>query len=416
MWLLRTFVLLLILAAGLLLGLFVLFVASQLNVVADAGQPVPSSTKLADLMATGPGDNGHIHLSEFRFGKPIVEKDGERWRCVWLPLQPTGKVPAKARPAVLRLGDSPEQQQLDELLTRKTVTALVGSAERKSAWDLPPDETFRKAHPEVDPERVTLLFLNPNIEFAGVIWLTEDMIFDRANARKAQGLGWGLIALAAISGLLLVREAGRRTVEGPRPTPPANEPELRRQLLDEQPLSVHSFQLLGAIGESLACLFCAVVSLGATFFCLALSGTPGGQVALKVLAVLFALLMFAGVFFFLYLAVRPFIGGALRIAIFPSGLRWWTLLGPRAALWSDIAQVYRASSIRSGVRMDSLDIRLYSGRGLHFTHRTLSDYEAFAQTVFGQWSNPQASALLARAARPSSRGMGKSNIEEGDWK
>jgi hypothetical protein len=406
-----------VLTAGLALGSFVLFVASHLNLAADAGQPTPSPITLAELMERGPGSNAHVELSEFRFGKPIIEPHGEQWRCVWIALEPTARVSPQARPVVLRLGDQPDQPRLDQLLTQKTLTAAVSTSMAHSAWDIPPDKEFAKAHPELDPKRVTLLQLNPNVEIGGITFLTEDMIFDRSNARIAKALGWSLLGLGLLSGLVLVWGLGRRPVKGPRPAPLANEEELRRQLLYEAPLSLHEFRLLGALGESFAFLFCAVSSLGATLFCLGAAGTFGqrSQPFLAGLAVLFALLMFAGVFLFLGLAIRVFTGGATRIGVFPSGLRWRTLWADRAALWSDIANVHRAVSIRNGVRMDTLEIGLYSGRTLRFSHRTLSDYETFAQTVSGQWNVPGSSRLIARPSPLPARG-GKSKMDDTDWK
>ena len=64
----------------LLLGGFMLLVAGELHEAADVGRPVPRTVSLAELIDKGCGDNAHVALTDFTFGKPVIEKDSDGWK------------------------------------------------------------------------------------------------------------------------------------------------------------------------------------------------------------------------------------------------------------------------------------------------------------------------------------------------
>src|SRR5689334_10299849 len=93
--------------------------ALQVAAFSDAMEPAPEATKVSTLVSKGPGTKGHLELSNFKFGEPLIDKTGEKWDYVWLPLiPPSGKA---SNPAVFyRSNRIKNQAQLDEFREQKT--------------------------------------------------------------------------------------------------------------------------------------------------------------------------------------------------------------------------------------------------------------------------------------------------------
>jgi hypothetical protein len=386
-WLLRT---LLLAGSALcpLIGTFILFIASALSDVAAVGRPTPQPLTLAELIARGPGDNAHVELTDFQFGKPIIEQRGQQWRWVWLPLEPAGKKAPGGRPVFLQLGDSPDQARLDQVFTQKTLTALVGSSlPPTSLWTGRPSETFRRKHPALDPDKALLLVSNPTVDLAGITFLSEDMIFEKSSAVTTQVIGWVLVGLGVVGAVLWLCGLNWQRVDQPRPPAAVNEDYLRERLLDEQALSIHTFCFWGALGRSILLVFGAVLTFVVSCVSLAVTAGPASSShpILGIIFLGFTLGIFACVFLLLGLAIKVFTGGAMWIAVCPSGLRWRRLGSRGSALWSDIAKFTRTVVVRSGSKIDNVVLVLYSGESFHFWDHSLSDYSQFADDVGAEY-------------------------------
>src|SRR5262249_43546858 len=79
-----------------------LFAGSQLDSVASSAKPEPHAMRLAELAKDGPGDNVHVELSSFTFGKPVIQEDKNgKWSAVWLPLYSGRPSKGQTPPALL---------------------------------------------------------------------------------------------------------------------------------------------------------------------------------------------------------------------------------------------------------------------------------------------------------------------------
>jgi hypothetical protein len=371
---------------GLLLGALAHLVAGDLFEAAEVGRPAPRTITLAELSASGPGDNAHVEVTDFTFGEPVIEQEGDSWTGAWIPLEPADGAKPLPRPVVLRWGDALTQARLDDLLARRKVTALAAAPlSQFSIWQVQPSEALRRARPDLDLDKTVFLRYNPRVDLdTGLTVLGEERIFEPATARTSRAAGWALLGLAALAAVLLVRGFNWGPALARRCPPPPDEEQLRDRLLTEAPLSLHTFRFGGALARFLGMAFGAVFFLGCTFFNLTMTAhfLQRAEPVPAALAGFFTLGTFVGMFVLLGMAVRTFTRGALQVEVCPGGLRWYGLGVPRAALWSDIARFDRMIAVtRYGQRMDHAVIVFYWGESLVFWDYSLSDYETFADAV-----------------------------------
>src|SRR5689334_22443447 len=88
MRLLRVLVIVLGLAVGFPLGCVLLWATMQFKMVAQTTRPKPQVLPAAQLADKGAPDNLYVEVTDFTFGKPVIETGEKGWECVWLPVEP----------------------------------------------------------------------------------------------------------------------------------------------------------------------------------------------------------------------------------------------------------------------------------------------------------------------------------------
>jgi len=414
--------------------------AWQFQTVSRVVDQAPVRTTLASLAAKGPGKTVHVELADFKFGEPLIEKKGERWQCVWLPLvRTTGKTSTPAvffRPTRIR-----DQAQLDELREQKSLRVFVANSSlTKSVWGATASNDLMIKYPNIDFAKLTLV-TEPDLEvplsseLAGKpLVLTTDVLLSPTTRYVAWGSSGGLFLIGGILMLFLIAPNHRVTVTQavcnvdksengisvttkylssiPAGFVRSEEAQRERERLQhEVEHSNHQYRDAGRIrtvvGISLGLLLFAGI-VGALLFGSSQAGPTGPITAGGIGTIAASVFMF----------VVYFSKGKLDhngryvdvIQLCTSGIRWKKEKQIGLAAWSEIARIERvtvdvnrkkqAMAAQFGLvgalaasmgdagseseltrSRDTVALQLQSGEVMFFNASSLSDYVDFAQAI-----------------------------------
>ena len=380
--------------AGFLLGPAALVVAWQLLMVSGA-DPTPQQLSVAQLIDKGPGGNLHVELTDLAFGQPLVEQDGGQWKGVWVPVRSADPKAPTDRLVFFRTERVRNQAELDELLHRPTLTALVTAPlPDQSIWKVHADKELRKAYPKLESAGVTFL-AEPVADLGGAGVMTPAVLFNKMMAPVAGILGVCLLVAGVVCVVLLGRGDGDRTAAAPQHAGQPAQAGPKRvhehaRLSIEIPISEHRFAFWSVapraftLGGLAAVLL--LVGLGL------LLGLEGALVEKNFGAVpgfaLFAALTLAGGLGLAWSIYRMFTGQVSEMFVCPSGLRWRVQAQQRQVLWEEIAAVDVFQSVtvsRQGADWaGNTTLRFRSGETLFLRSHSLSDYPRFVSNVRGR--------------------------------
>ena len=156
-----------------------LFIAYQLQCIQQQATTEAQTLTLQELIGNSRDANAHVTLTNFRFGKPIIETKGHAWQAVWLPLY--DRLPAEATrpPVLMKLTKLDDQADLDEFLKKESLTAVVcgRGLPALGSWHLRLPAQFVKEYPVKEgPEQEkkrTILLAEAELETLGSSWGPE---------------------------------------------------------------------------------------------------------------------------------------------------------------------------------------------------------------------------------------------------
>jgi hypothetical protein len=374
------------------LGIGVLFIAWQLRGVASRAEPAPQALSLAELIDKGPGDNLHVELTGFTFGAPVIEKNGEYWSRVWLPLVPVGQKKGAPKQHVFFDGvHIRSQSQLDDLLKQDHLDVLVASSMHPlSLWKVHPSDEMKKVIAKLPAAKV-LYLAEPDFAIGEVCTLPPSIVFAWTTAQIVTGVAAWLLGGSAFCLLLAMYGRTGKVKTGAMDQTGTDREYERGRLAVENPLSVHSFTFWDCLmrasvffrGAAVA-LVLSLIALPLVLVVLAKANLIG---AIVILVISFALLIcsYAGI----RKALQMTCGGVSEIAVCPSGLRWKIGNRQEMALWSDIGSVKVQEYVTTvrGVRKDWYAwclIWFRLGGALHLWSDALSNFVGFINAVQGQ--------------------------------
>jgi hypothetical protein len=362
-------------------GIAMLFVAWQLQNVSVRGLPEPHALTLAELIDRGPGDNIHVQLSKFTFEKPIIETNKEQITTAWVAMWPAGKRgPTGNPPVVWRTSLANDKDELDALMARKNISAMVASALPDCRLKVYPAPALFEVYPKLDPTGVIVL-ADPELIIEGHRVLTSDQLFDSATPRIAWGAGAGTLILGFVF-MLAWRRLGSRPAH--RSSEPIANLSDNFRLTERTPVSTHEpltkgvrQRIVARFGGSLLMVVMGLMALGFA----AWSFRELSSNVIIAISVAGAFVAIGGLILFV-LCLAEYAFPLSAIVLFHGGIRWECRRHCYTALWADIESVYRQESNPvSTERKGTLTLVLRSGKRLQFSSETLSNYNQFADGV-----------------------------------
>jgi hypothetical protein len=368
------------------------FCYSQISGLTKVGQATPQALPLAELLDKGADNNAHVRLSDFTFGTPLVEERDGYWLGVWLPLEPTTPASKKTGPVVVWAGRVANEQQLQDFIQHTTLDLLCASRlPDSSQLRVRPGKTIQAAYPKTELSKVTVLVEPVFVLPEGTV-LGADVLFNSRLAGTGGWLGFGTLIL---SGFCLwrgcrtpphrSRRAGARANERPTPPPP---PGAYTRLARERELSLHPFAwrlVLERVCHRGGYLLLFLGGAG-FFIYVAVRAIVAGQPGVFLFGTLIALFLFYFGLFVTFMSVGALLRHCNGFAVYSSGIRWQVGDATHAALWEDIAELYRAEvrCFRNGVptnTFSTMTLKLYDGRVLKMSADTYGNFECLADNV-----------------------------------
>jgi hypothetical protein len=393
------------LIVGLPLGCFLLYWTLELDAVVQKTQETPQQLPAAQLAHKGVPDNLYVELTDFTFGKPVIEEGQHGWYCVWLPVEPN---PSSAKPAKYTLffrADAHDPASLDSFLKRAPNEALVTTGlPPSSQWRIPVGPCLRKAYPKLISDS-TLLLSEPRVSVLGhPVALADPRLHDPAYASMA-AWGGGSLVFFGLFCIYAMMKGRQGESDGACDARGCDFTSLRAQLESERPDSTHVAKTWGVVQKMLgygllsALLILVVVLMGGAAVASQAEGKPLGAV----------LFVFAGLP--LLLGARAAVRALWRtfhwptdIAVCPTGLRWRQGSTQRLILWAEVADVEREVKVIPRVHQgglvgaiqalndrsppqfsDRLRITLYSGESYVMTAQLVTDYMKLVDTAPRLW-------------------------------
>ncbi|MCI0640897.1 MAG: hypothetical protein L0Y72_13610 [Gemmataceae bacterium] len=370
------------------LGLFSLYCANTLRDLNSKALATPQTLSVVDLVEKGPGNNLHVLLADFAFGAPIVDKKDGKWKGVWLPVL-SSKAAKNAPPsAALWLARISNQQELDDYLKQTAPQVLVASKfDSRSMFFMRTGKTFQSAHPIEESSKLTVLtepvFVLPN----GDVIEAEILLGEYTTT-----IAWGAVAFSLIVGIFCLwngLRSGRATKSNANARPTAPLPkEAYDKLEREQELSLHPFSwrlILHRAGNRAG--FLLLYWGGALLFVfVGVSALKQGRVDYLVISLALSALLFLAGVYSTFMSGGTLFQGIDGFAVYPSGLRWTKADKTHAALWQDIAEVYRDDTIffMNGVRQDRVSrmrLKLYDDQEIRLAADTYGDFDVLADAI-----------------------------------
>jgi hypothetical protein len=406
MRLVRLLLLVLGLAVGLPLGGLLLFVTVELKTAAREMQPTPQVLSAAQLADKGTAENLHVELTEFTFGKPVIEKGEQGWKYVWLPVEPTPRPKKKAaKHALFFRAEVADQAALDEVLKRTRLEALLASAlPNGSRWQATPSPALRQAYPKLKAGEA-LVLAEPRLSLLGqTVAVSDPRLYDPDYESLGAWGGGGLILFAFVALWLGVRSRPGREEAGSKALP-ASAAAQRAQLEAERPVSFHRRKSLAIFPRvcffgllAVFLLFLAVVTALA-----AVQAQSEGKPLFAVLFVFFGVITLLGA----RVAGRAWMRQRrwpTDIEVCYSGLRWREGRQRRCLLWAEVAEVRRdvkfvprvgqtglvgafaqLNNPQPPIRVDTLSIELSTGESYCMTPNLVTDYSRLADSANNLW-------------------------------
>lgn len=418
----------------------------QMKALSRVAQAEAQPLTLAALAKSGAGDNLHVQVSDYSLGKPVIDKNGEEWDRVWIPMTAANAPRTKAPtdPVVFfRTTRVRDQAQLDELLKSTNLDALVASTSlKKTYWGSGVSSALYLAYPKMDIEKVTILTEPGMTVPLTKLSFKSDVIFSSSIASTLMLAAGGLMLAGFVGSFLIASHPDRKPhiteavskvdrhesghgittrYISTIPSQMVNPEEVHKQrevLKTELEQSTHDFKafsLMGYVGGGLAGFMVVVLILTVMLTSGASACQDAGPLA-AACAGLFAVVAFTGIVFVVAGSLHSYLHRASRIQICASGLRWLQGSKPRMAAWTDIASVERvtidscprntvmatqfgligalavamsqpdhASLKRTG---DWVNLVLHDGERLHFSSGCLTEYTWFAESVY-QWHSAE---------------------------
>lgn len=175
---------------AILIGPVIGYIAYQRQQVLKMGKPQPQVMKVADLGRKGPGDNIHVKITDFEFGKHYMTRSkGGNWIDVCLAAFPKGKGgDPKALKVVVRTGRVPNEVALRDFSKKAEIEGVVVNSIYESEND---KEYMSQAYPGTD---------------TSAIWVVqENYTFPNESEIKTMyAISSGVIGLAVFCGLGMV--------------------------------------------------------------------------------------------------------------------------------------------------------------------------------------------------------------------
>src|SRR5262249_20508329 len=107
-------------------SLLLAVIAWQDSYMLSAGSPTPTRMAVSELGAQGPGDNIHVTVTEFGFGRQYaILKEKGRWTRVYIPLLPPDG--SKGIRVVVTTQRVLDQAQLARFVQQTTLTGIIGN-------------------------------------------------------------------------------------------------------------------------------------------------------------------------------------------------------------------------------------------------------------------------------------------------
>jgi hypothetical protein len=414
--------------------------AWQLRTLSQAADSAPAPTKVASFTTSGPGTAVHLELTDFKFGEPLIEKNGERWECVWLPLL-SSSVNTFTPVVFFRSTRIRDQAQIDQLREQKNLHVFViNTSLKRSVWGAAVSSELFSKYEKLDFDKVTLV-AEPDLEFpfsrelAGrPLILATPVLLAPMNRNIAWAVGGGSYLLGTMLVVLMISPNHRATVTEldckvtksdsgtgvstrylssipARFARPEQVQREREHLLNEQELSSHCYRSYGTVTAVFGVGLGLLLFLGAAgglSYASSRAGSPGPAIAGGIG------LMAACVFMFLvYFCKRSLDHNGKSvdaIQLCHSGIRWQVGKHVRLAAWTEIALVERvtldvnrkkqvlatqfglvgalaASFGNAGSpedlsrERDTVALHLHTGDVMFFSMNSLSDYVTFARTL-----------------------------------
>jgi len=125
--------------------------------LSERGKSAPNQLRMSDLADQGPGDNIHVKLVDFQFGKDyVVQRINGQWAGVYVPIYPRGTITdGKQRPptpkVIIKTGGLKSQQDVDSFENCSTLTGVVTNSIDGGNFDL---SEFKKKYPDLKPSAV----------------------------------------------------------------------------------------------------------------------------------------------------------------------------------------------------------------------------------------------------------------------
>ena len=392
---------------------FALFFLNQFNMLQGKAEAYPQPVTLSALKTGVPRANHHVTLSDYTFGEPIIEKDGDTWQGVWLPLSVSKSQPPIA---VLWLSNVRNRSQLNEYLSKTTLNAMVSNGlPESSLFRIDQSGTLREEltkPPENESEDESTADKDdpaktkrPLLESTDDLVLLSEPVVTLPNGatiafRHFMSDGSTVYAYGAIAGAVFlavlcffVNSLLKRPKKKFRVT--ESDPKEYQKMKEEPPLSVHPLswallrqELIKRFGMVLiGSLLTALVLVYAVIY-----GNDGLHAVAMVLCGV-GILIGVVTLFLLYFLARAWFQGVAEVEVYSQGLSWIRKKEKEFALWEDIAEVYRDQQrfYREGQRVDTLSwlkLVLYDGRELFLTEDMLADFAILAEHILsrhGDW-------------------------------
>lgn len=418
----------------------------QMKTLAQVTKSQPQQLTAASLVKDGPGDNPYIELSEFTFGKPVIDQTDDRWDRVWLPILPAQAAKKKHYGVPIAFFQTTrirDQAHLDEFLDSKTLTVVLATTSlKKTYWGANISSGLYLAYPNINFDKV-VIFSEPVMDLPGTgVVLKSNVLMNPLFATVALAAAFALVLVGFLGSFFIAsheqkpkidiavcRVDRQESVQGvttryistiPRHVVDPAEIQRQRELVKiEHEQSTHEFIAFSLIRN-------LVLTLGGTLtllLVLAVLVTEGassmrelGPIAAACTG-LFGLVTFTAIMFYLAWVLDIYFHRATRIQVCPSGLRWMHGSEPRMAGWLEIASAERvtvdvnptnvAITTQFGLigalavamsqpehtnlkrTSDKLTLFLHNGDKLYFSSGSLSEYRWFADSIH-QWHGAEA--------------------------
>jgi hypothetical protein len=373
----------------------------ELKGVAQKTKPTAEPLSAAQLVEKGAPDNLHVTLTDFTFGKPVIEKT-EAGLNAWLPVQPASP-PEAPKYTIFFHANVPDQAALDKFLKQSRCEALITSRlPSKSRWRIKAGPALRTAYPELDMSKV-LFLAEPRLSLLGhAVALSDPRLYDP----MYESLGaWGGAALFLFGLISLNFLMKRGRTESDTGLDAAEAEALRAQLETERPESCHTARGSGIVqGVILYGILSGILIFGVLLLAGAAALHQSEDKPRYAVLVTFINLP---VFLLARAAVRAFLRmfrWPTDIALCPTGLRWRQGRKRRAILWAEVAEVDRQVKLIPRVNQtgligafaqlnnptppivkDTLLITLHSGESYRMSPALVTNYANFAESAVTLW-------------------------------